>query len=307
MPANRNRLLDTLLSLFWPVLIIGAGAFWLLLALGRLPPVIMDLVQRGLPVALVAFGLMLLLGRRLRLGNLIALVLSSVLLGGVMVTAYSQQSGRIRQDYIEEINQVLGPEVRSVRLNVSTLLTEIELRTVPSGQPSIFGEFTGSRESLVSATYRVEGSVSLVIVQETQRNAIPSLDAIGRGKLVLAMPAGLTLDELSISGREGNVSLDAAAINLRKLTLNMQAGNLTVKLSDQPGLIGDLKTGRGEVIVEIPKTLAAQITLRGAGADNPQYSDTDYILGINKVLVPRRTTQIQMQLAIDTPGRVTIR
>jgi hypothetical protein len=121
------------------------------------------------------------------------------------------------------------------------------------------------------------------------------------------MPAGLTLDELSISGREGNVSLDAAAINLRKLTLNVEAGNLTVKLSDQPGLIGDLRTGRGEVIVEIPKALAAQITLRGAGADNPQYSDTDYILGINKVLVPRRTAQIQMQLAIDTSGRVTIR
>ena len=60
------------MSLFWPLLIIVVAALWLLQALGTLPAPVADLIVRALPIVLVATGLMLLLGRRVRFGNILS-------------------------------------------------------------------------------------------------------------------------------------------------------------------------------------------------------------------------------------------
>ena len=51
-------------SLFWPILLIGVGAFWLLANLDILPDVNFRFLLRLWPVALIAFGLDVLFARK---------------------------------------------------------------------------------------------------------------------------------------------------------------------------------------------------------------------------------------------------
>jgi hypothetical protein len=51
-------------SLFWPILLIGVGAFWLLANLDILPDVNFGFLLRLWPIALIAIGLDILFARR---------------------------------------------------------------------------------------------------------------------------------------------------------------------------------------------------------------------------------------------------
>src|SRR5258708_17902767 len=83
---------------FWPFVIMAAAALWMAYALNVLPASIAELLSRVWPILLVAFGLMLLLGRRMRFGNFLALGLSLALTVGVVAVAYSQQGKQFRTD-----------------------------------------------------------------------------------------------------------------------------------------------------------------------------------------------------------------
>jgi hypothetical protein len=67
-------------SLFWPVLLIGIGAIWLLVNLGFISPAGIGLLFNLWPLILIALGLDLLFGRRSALiGALIALLTLAVI------------------------------------------------------------------------------------------------------------------------------------------------------------------------------------------------------------------------------------
>jgi hypothetical protein len=302
------RRLDLVSNLIWPFLILLAAAFWLLNALGALPPVFIDLLKRGWPALLVLFGLMLLLGRRFRFGNLLAVATSILLIGGVVTVAYNQQSGKMREDYVEPVAYTLGPEVTSIQATLNLLQTAIEIRPANAGERTITGKFTGSLESLVTSDFRVSADgLATFTLREAQRNAVPLLEQVGKGKLTLFVPSGIAISQLIITGREGDLTLDASSASIKRLSVTLDAGNMNVSLANESGLIGDLKTGRGDVTVAIPPQLAAQITLRGSGADSPQFSGEVYTLRIDKVLVPKRAADPQMQLTIDAAGSATIK
>ncbi len=292
------------LSIVWPLLIIVAAAVWLVQAMAALPAAIGDLIVRAWPILLVLVGLMLLLGRRVRFGNLIAIVVSAALVGGVVTAAYSQQSGKVRTENQKAFNQAIDSAVTNVKIDLTTLITEVQI--VPDAASAITGEFAGSRESTVTNDYQVDGKVGTFTLVEQQSNAIPSLDAVGKGKLTLHVPQGLTLDQIKVTGREGDISLDISTTAVKNLLLATGSGNISVKLPDKSGLIGDIKTGSGSVVVTMPKTIAANITLRGAGAGNVEYNAADYVLDVNRVLISKRAAEPQMQITIDAGGKVTV-
>src|SRR5215217_5116126 len=117
----------TRLTIVWPLLIIIAALFWMSQVLGLVPVAINDLLARTWPVLFVALGLMLLLGRRVRFGNLLSLVVCVVLIGGVVTTAYSQQAGKVRTDNQKPFVQAIEPTVTNVEIMLTTLATEVEI------------------------------------------------------------------------------------------------------------------------------------------------------------------------------------
>jgi Putative adhesin len=292
------------LSIVWPLLIVAAAVVWLLYALGTLPSAIGDLIMRAWPVVLVLVGLMLFLGRRVRFGNVLAIALCAILVGGVVSTAYSQQSSKVRTESRKSFNQPVEAATTNVKIAIAMQFSDVEV--LPGDGTAITGEFAGSRDSQLISDFQVDGSTGTFTLSDAQSSAIPSLEGVGKGKLTLHVPAGLVLDQISVSAREGDILLDASTTTVKTLSVTTGGGNVTVKLPDKSGLIGDIKTGRGNAVLEVPKTIAANMSLRGTGATNAEYNAADYVLDVNRVLISKRAPEPQMQITVEASGKITV-
>lgn len=295
--------MDLVTRLIWPLLLAGVAIVWLLGATGALPAVALDLIRRGWPALLVALGLLLLLGRRVRFGSALAVILSAGLAGGVMAYAYNQQRGQYREDYREPVDVAIGPEVTTIHADLSLLQTDVEIRAAPAADRAIRGEFVGSLESQISVDFSVEGGAGTLTLRETSRNPVPMLERVGRGRLTLSVPSGIVFEAITLSAGQSAAALDLSAASVRKLSVALHSGNIDVRFGAEPGLIGDLRTGAGDAVVTIPPNVAAEIALRGEGA--VAFDEDQYTRRIDNVLVPRAPAQ--MQITLDAPGTVTVK
>jgi len=359
-------------SIFWPLLIMLVAALWLAQSLGGLSGPGVDLAMRAWPSLLVAAGLILLLGRRIRFGNMLAVVLAVVLVGGVYAVAFSQAGTHLANDNHKPFTQVVDPAIKTVKVVINSLATEIDIVPGDSALPAVTGEFVGSKASVINSDYQVDGTNGTFTLDETRASVIPSLESLGRGTLKLSLPVaaqltqlsvsvtgqsgdvtfdagGTVLSDLTIQANEGNVTintlpasltamtvvspagtvkmgtlpaslatlaittkggadspldLDASAAALQNLSIAGGASNVTLKVPDKPGLIGDIKTS-GTVTITVPPDIAANFKLVGNAVNSPTYNQGDYILNIDKVLVSRRSSQSQMQITVDA-AQVTV-
>ncbi|MEO0561309.1 MAG: hypothetical protein AAF125_04310, partial [Chloroflexota bacterium] len=92
-----------------------AALLWLLRAVGLFPPYIDDLIVRSTPLLLVIFGLMLLLRGRVPLGEIVAVLVSLGLVGGVGYTAFSLRQQQVLDDNTLTAEQVLDDEIILLR------------------------------------------------------------------------------------------------------------------------------------------------------------------------------------------------
>ncbi|HRE46664.1 MAG TPA: hypothetical protein PLD47_02985 [Aggregatilineales bacterium] len=279
------------------VVILGAAFVWLLASLNRLPPVMGDLLGRGYPAILIMLGLMLLIGRRVRFGNALAVGLTGIFVVGVAVIAYNRQSGEFREDYSEPIAFTVLPEIRTITATVTMGRTEITIKPAPAGDRRITGIFTGSLESLVTADFQVSGTTATFTLIERSRSAVPLLDQVGRGRLTLFLPEGTTFETLTVIGTDGDIGFEGETLAFRGVSLRTGQGSIKATFPALPGVIGDLIAPRGAVQITIPSTIAAQIALRGGGASTPHFPNERYTLRIDNVLVPK--TDAQMQVTIE--------
>jgi hypothetical protein len=295
------------LSVIWPLLLLLTSGLWFFQALDALPDSVNDLLQRGAPALLVVVGLMMLLGRRLRFGNLVAILLTIALLVGVVGVAYSRQQGVLRADYIAPFETLVQGATTTLNVRLTLRQTEIEIRPAVPGDRTIRGDYTGAFESQIIADYQVEGTTGTFTLTETPRNSIPALTLVGRGKLTLFLPAGVNIGELMIKSEYGDLTLDSSTNPINALNIDLASGSITAAFADVSGLIGDLRTATGAITVTIPPNLVAQIGLRGGGAGDPQYDQNRFTLDINRRLVSRTGEQPQVQLNLDAPGTITVR
>ncbi|MEP7289884.1 MAG: hypothetical protein ABI947_29415 [Chloroflexota bacterium] len=355
------------LSIVWPLFVLALAALWLLQSLGLWPSALTDLVSRVWPGLLIAVGLMLLIGRRVRFGNLLALVLCTAVIGGIAVAGFNQQASRVRTDNRKVFTQVIEPQITTVNIVVNTLNTQ--LTVIPDTSATINAEFTGSRDSRITSDFQVDGATGTFTLVETQTSTFPSLEGLGRGTLKVTLPTGITVKQVSVSviGSSGDITFDptgtaltdvtvamatgkatfsafpatlatlsvksigdlelgtlpaslttlrattgtgkiifdATAASLKTMSIAASAGNVEAKLPEKSGLIGDIKAG-GEVSVKVPPTIAANVKLDGNAANNPTYSQADYILNKENILLSRRSNEPQLQLTIESGGRTTI-
>jgi hypothetical protein len=295
------------LSVIWPLLLLVTSGLWFFQALDALPDAVSDLLQRGAPALLVVVGLMMLFGRRMRFGNLVAILLTVATLAGVVGIAYARQQTVLRNDYFAPFETLVAGATTSVNLRLTVRQTEITINPAVPGDRTIRGDYTGTFESQVLVDYQADGATATFTLTETPRNAIPSLTLVGRGKLALFLPAGVTINELTISSEAGDLSLDSSTNAITTLNVALASGTITAAFADASGLIGDLKTGSGSITVTIPPALVSRVALRGGGAGAPQFDQGRFTLDINRVLVSRTGEQPQVQLNLDAPGLLTVR
>jgi len=305
-------------NFIWGLVALAVGVIALLRALDVLPAGIYDLALRAWPALLVLFGLGTLLRNRIPLGNLIALVVSAALVGGLAVSAYSSRATQERSDYQESIAQPIPPEITLLRVSVETLATDVEIvRSLSSG--TVSGQFSGSSESLLNANYNElgDGTADLNIT-ESRSSSFPMLEAIGRGRLLLELPAGVALD-VSFIGQDGTVSLNMDGLALERLNMDLVKGNAAVSLPNYRPLgsapdatLGALVVREGNITLVVPPTIAARFTLnRGGSGLRPDFDSTVYnLLAEGDGILEARSfdaAEIQVRYTVTVPrGLITV-
>ncbi|PJF35497.1 MAG: hypothetical protein CUN49_10300 [Candidatus Thermofonsia Clade 1 bacterium] len=285
-----------------PAIVLIAAGLWIARLLNLIPTALADLLSRAAPALLIALGLALLLGRRARYGNLIALSVTAGLVGLVAAISFNREANLFREDYVETLEYTLPPNVTSVRLSADLRRTEVAVRSAEGRNLS--GEFRGSLESLLTPSYRVEGDTAILELQETQREALLKLDQIGRGRLVLNLPANVIVASLTVNVAQGDLMLEAEQLVLRDVRITLASGNLSAQFGRSVGLLADLKAS-GDITVRVPSDLAAEIALRGSGANAPRFDEAIYTRRIDNVLVPS-VGETQAQLTLEASGTITV-
>lgn len=289
----------------WPLLLVVGAALLIAYVAGALPPTVLDLIGRGWPILLVLFGLNALIGRRVRFANFIVLGVCVLLTAGIIAVAYGKQAGKPRADYRAPIALAIPAEARSIKISVTTLLAPIDV-TVGTDK-TVGGEFVGSVESTFDSAFSIADGVGTLTLTETRISSIPKLDAIGRGKLTLTLPAGVTIDELAIRGGEGDLKITATTADLKNLNVRLQKGNISVDLPALPAtaaLGGTLKTDSGDMSVNIPPNLTVRFAIESG---RPAFDQSNYLLLSTGELRSAGVKDFQAVLTLGASGIVTVK
>lgn len=254
-------------KLFGPVVLIGLGVVFLLHNFGLTDWGPWNLMQRFWPILLVAAGLDIWTGRR-SVGGTLGLVLLTV---GLL---YAIGLGlRIVNGDLPLIWQVVETEIRQPVTQASTAEVSIGL-----GAGSLkIGPGSPQSANLISGTASLAEGVEPFFYQ-AKDTAIYRLDS--QGLLVppllsrwdgepawnLQLTPNLPL-QLKVTQGVGLSELDLRALKLDSLDLRLGAGQTTVLLPERGQVVGRIDGGVGDVIVQIPDSMAVRIQIKAGLSD----------------------------------------
>lgn len=303
-------------NLLWGVVVLAVASIPLLRALDAIPNGIFDLILRSWPVLLVLLGLGIFLRDRVKFGSLIALLVSAGLVVGIAVAAFSSRVGQERTDYQAAVNQPVSSTVNLLRVQVDILGTNAEIVRSLS-ERTISGEFVGSTESLLNTEYvENDDNTASLTITETRPNPFPMLEAVGRGRFTLELPAGVPLD-IRFGGQDGQVNLNLGGLALERLNVDVIKGDTSIALPEyQPlasapdELLGTLVARQGNITLVIPSAVATHFELnRGSSGLEPAYDALIYNYLVGDILEARNfdSAEIKLRYAITAPrGQISI-
>ena len=236
-----------------------------------------DIMIRSWPLVLVVLGLVLLLRERITAGSLIALVISGAMIAGIVTISYSMRRNDVRSDQRVEINETIDGETALLVVNVETLDTDVDIRTLETDAQAVEGEFVGSLASQVSFSC-VSGEVAECTFTEIKTDQLPPLEAVGRGNLTLRVPGDLPI-ALAFAGTEGNATFDLNDAQLERIAVELQSGDVLLTVPayqpQSPSAINDpgqLILADGDLTVVVPSDVNARLGFdrRGSNID-PEY------------------------------------
>jgi len=245
-------------SVLWPLLLIAIGVLFLLDSLGTIDLNFWEL-WRFWPALLILIGLDLLLGRRSRLGNLIVVVLTLVVIGvcvGLLVRTPGQVTGGVDVDRIAEALE--GAERASLR--VESAAGKLTISKLDDSSSLIEGTLD------LASSHRPSWKVDRKSDQVSMRLAYDegTSFSIGWGRSdtwdLRLSPA--VVWELTANVAAGEGQLDLTGLDLDSLSVELGAGKYVVTLPEKVGGKVSIKGGAGSLILEIPETLAARVSVQ---------------------------------------------
>ncbi|MDY6873333.1 MAG: DUF5668 domain-containing protein [Chloroflexota bacterium] len=278
-------------SLFWPVVLIGAGAIWLMANLEIIPVRNLWLLFRLWPVLIILAGLDVLFAHRLAV---VGALLGLLLLAGVVYVLWQGEDLGLQpepQVEMETISLGLG-EVETADFNLDLSVQEASIHPLTNSDLLIFGEI-GHFGTLDFNTSGVEDAV-INLRQTGSLNRYNWFLPEIRGEdltwdigLSTAVPFDLDVDastgkaELDLSGVqlddfEYDASTGASTIILPassegyETRLDASTGSLHVFLPAESNLTVILDGSTGRVTFDVPEGAAIQIEVRSGGTGSLQ-------------------------------------
>lgn len=271
-------------SLFWPLILIGVGALWLLGNLGLIGAAHLSVLAKLWPIALIAVGLDVLVGRRSTLlggliglatvGLVVALVIAGPRLGlasesGATFFGLPVVFGQPELKHATYVEEVSGAEEATVTIDMAAGPTTI--RPLPAGSDTLFradvtylGEMifntSGGRSRSITLASRDVPVVGIVLPpgQEQRWDVELNPDVptdlrldVGSGR-VDADLGGMTLTGLDLDGGSGHMEIDLPASDARyEAQVNIGSGGTVMSVPGGTQAVFDIDGGSGRVEMRI--------------------------------------------------------
>lgn len=285
---------------------------------------LLDILERSWAAILVFLGLAITLRDRVRFGSWIALIISGLLVVGLASFAYSS-----RVDVVSESNQLaltipnedeheltaIGEEVTTLVVNVTTLDTDVVISVSDTGERLIEGAFVGSNNSQIDTNYNEDGSIATMQLTEVQASDFPRLEDVGRGSLNLQIPPDIAFGLTFNGGRAETVTLDMGELNLESLFVELDEGDVLIRLPEYQPLSPSVVESNGVWLVRdgnldvlVPSELGVRLSFaRTSNAEPTGFDDLAYQLlleGDDFVLASRQFDNLdaQVRYRVDLSG-----
>ena len=255
-------------SLVWPVILIAAGVLWLLSISGTIGIDWWRLLRLW-PVLLILWGIEIILGGRSVLANLLVVILAVAVAVGVGFYVVSDVPARGPGAAVDHLAEPLG-DVERAHLDITMPAGRLVIGPLVDSQELVRGELdlAGSRLPEWSSK-RSAGRAEMTLSYRGGDWVRPFTTATTDTWTVFVSPdAGLSLEaELGA----GQLEVDLGGLDIRDLALQTAVGQTRVTLPAAGRFAGTIRTVIGELTVEIPPTMAAQIEFTRAltGVDLP--------------------------------------
>lgn len=264
-------------SLFWPIVIIGAGVALLLSNLGYLPWASWNILWRLWPLLLVALGVDLLIGRRSILGAIVSAVLILALVGGAIALAFFAPS----IPRLTELAQ--SPEWNTTHIEQSLEGVERASVTIDTGSVPCTVDKLSDSPNLIEGDITYRGTLIFdALVHGGKANVKldsyftgpwwgwppdfgTALDAAWDVKLSPKVPLDLNLDTGS-----GRCDFDLSGLQVNSLIVDSGSGAVDLILPSAGSFEAHIDTGSGRLAITLPAGVGARVVLdSGSGAFRP--------------------------------------
>ena len=263
-------------SVFWPLVLVGAGILLLLSNLGYVPWQSWNVLWRLWPLVLIALGIDVLIGRRSTIGAIVSGLLILLLVGGaVVLVLFAQEipplanltpSAELRTEHVEY--PLAGVERASVTIDWTsapgTLRALRDSANLVEGDVAYRGELifdVDRRDDQVDVRLDQRFSGPWVGPLEITRNVADRWDVA----LSPDVPLDLTLDAGS-----GTYDFDLAGLQLDELALDAGSGPVEMTLPSGSTFVSHIDAGSGPLTIAVPKDVGVRVVLdSGSGAFRP--------------------------------------
>jgi len=292
-------------GLFWPIVIIGAGALLLLDNLGWLPAGWWAALRQLWPVLIILLGLDMLLGRRTPVRVLAVLLLGGLIVAGALTWAAIRAS-QLPPGQPQALSQAAdGAE----RLEAVIAFDAGELNVSALGPSNAVMEaaIENGPSETARQDYAVSGGVgALRLEQSANRLLAPFVAAQRTGAVWDVRFAPALLLVLDVRTGAGFTSLDLTGLDLETLTLRAGVGQ-TVVTFPEGGAAASVSAGVGDTTLYLPASLPARITVQSGLANvsvPPRFSRADNVYTTPGFDPESEFLELEVQAGV---GRVTVR
>ncbi len=254
-------------SFFWPILLIGVGALWLLANVGLLPQGNWFSLLRYWPILLIGVGVDLLIGRHSPFfGAIIAVGVLAVAVA-LILTLPPITATSLEDVVTERFSEPLG-EATSAEIDLDLSLGSSTIRAGMDPEILFDTEIThvGTMDYRTSGTARKKISLR----ERGPEFNLGFFDVIDREK-ELRWDIGLSTAipiYLNITGGVGDANLDLSDIQVSGISLDAGVGDIDLQLP-ATGLKYEarIKSGVGDVQIQIEADADIEMTLDGGVGD----------------------------------------
>ncbi|MCX7750793.1 MAG: DUF5668 domain-containing protein [Candidatus Bipolaricaulota bacterium] len=239
-------------SIVFPLVLIAAGVVLVLNNLGYLPWSVWGLLLRLWPVALIALGLDILLGR-----SVLRWAIGSALVALVGIAVALAVVGPVPVGPREEVRVPVGGAGRA-EVKLSFPVGTLEVRAAEEPEPLVVGELVAPWPD--AARWRVErtGELARVEVWMDRGYELPPTVWPNRCRAELALSPRVPLALTATLG-EGQARLDLTGLLLTELVLRGGGGPVELVLPAGGAFRASVWGGAGEVTVRVPASVGARI------------------------------------------------